>query len=67
MFITLIIRWCLINEEIKNIGYTFIGNVAFSLVKWLILILIVRLTNPEDVGGYTFAMALTAPIILFTI
>ncbi|MCH4518265.1 oligosaccharide flippase family protein [Staphylococcus haemolyticus] len=53
-------------KRLKNIGYTFIGNVAFSLVKWLILILIVRLTNPEDVGGYTFAMAITAPITLFT-
>lgn len=53
-------------KRLKNIGYTFIGNVVFSLVKWLILILIVRLTNPEDVGGYTFAMAITAPITLFT-
>lgn len=53
-------------KRLKNIGYTFIGNVAFSLVKWLTLILIVRLTNPEDVGGYTFAMAITAPITLFT-
>lgn len=53
-------------KRLKNIGYTFIGNVAFSLVKWLILILIVRLTNPEDVGGYTFAMAITAPITLLT-
>lgn len=53
-------------KRLKNIGYTFIGNVAFSLVKWLTLILIVRLTNLEDVGGYTFAMAITAPITLFT-
>lgn len=53
-------------KRLKNIGYTFIGNVTFSIVKWLILILIVHLTNPKEVGGYTFAMAITAPITLFT-
>ncbi|QKQ28722.1 oligosaccharide flippase family protein [Staphylococcus hominis] len=53
-------------SRLKNIGYTFIGNVTFSMIKWLILILIVKLTTPEQVGNYTFAMALTAPIILFT-
>ena len=53
-------------SKLKNIGYTFVGNVTFSMIKWLILILIVKLTTPEQVGNYTFAMALTAPIILFT-
>ena len=47
-------------SKLKNIGYTFVGNVTFSMIKWLILILIVKLTTPEQVGNYTFAMALYA-------
>ena len=51
-------------SRLKNIGYTFLGNAIFSFVKWLILILIVRLTTPEQVGSYTFSVALTTPILL---
>lgn len=53
-------------NKLKNIAYTFIGNIISALVKWLILILIVRLMNPEMVGFYTFAIALTSPIMLFS-
>ncbi|WP_017723016.1 lipopolysaccharide biosynthesis protein [Staphylococcus xylosus] len=52
-------------KKFKNIGYTFGGNVVFAFIKWLILILIVRFTTPEEVGNYTFAVALTTPILLF--
>ena len=51
-------------SKLKNIGYTFVGNVTFSMIKWLILILIVKLTTPEQVGNYTFAMALTLSFYL---
>ncbi|MCH4388449.1 oligosaccharide flippase family protein [Staphylococcus haemolyticus] len=52
-------------KKLKNLSYTFLGNVFFSFVKWLILILTVRLTTPEQVGSYTYAVALTTPIMLF--
>lgn len=53
-------------NRIINIAYTFLGNITAALIKWLILILIVRLMNPEAVGFYTFAIALTSPIMLFS-
>ncbi|MEB5677410.1 polysaccharide biosynthesis C-terminal domain-containing protein [Mammaliicoccus sciuri] len=49
----------------SNIIYTFSGNLVVAFVKWLILIIIVRSSNPQDVGYYTFAIAITAPFILF--
>jgi len=52
-------------QKIKNYIFTLIGNVSISFSKWVILILIVRLTNMEEVGRYTFAIAITTPIILF--
>jgi len=52
-------------KKLKNIGYTFGGNLVFAFIKWLILILIVRFTTPEEVGNYTFAIALTTPLLLF--
>lgn len=51
-------------SKLTNLIYTFMGNATFSFIKWLILILIVRLTNTEQVGIYTFAIALTTPIVL---
>ncbi|MBB4832127.1 O-antigen/teichoic acid export membrane protein [Staphylococcus hominis] len=52
-------------KNIINIAYTFVGNMIGAFIKWLLLILIVRFTNPEMVGYYTFAIALTSPIMLF--
>ena len=47
-------------KKIINIAYTFVGNMVEAFIKWLLLILIVRFTNPEMVGYYTFAIALTS-------
>ena len=52
-------------KNIINIAYTFVGNMIGAFIKWLLLILIVRFTNPEMVGYYTFAIALTSPVMLF--
>ncbi|MCE4991090.1 hypothetical protein BUZ20_03080 [Staphylococcus haemolyticus] len=52
-------------KKIINIAYTFVGNMVQAFIKWLLLILIVRFTNPEMVGYYTFAIALTSPVMLF--
>ncbi|PNZ70009.1 hypothetical protein E2556_02065 [Staphylococcus croceilyticus] len=52
-------------NRLKNLSYTFLGNAIFSFIKWLILILAVRLTSPDQVGSYTYAVALTTPIMLF--
>lgn len=51
-------------HKLANLIYTFVGNATFAFIKWLILILIVRLTDMEQVGVYTFSIALTAPIVL---
>ncbi|WP_438327360.1 lipopolysaccharide biosynthesis protein [Staphylococcus pseudintermedius] len=52
-------------KKITNIMYTFVGNATLAFIKWLILILIVRLTTPNEVGSYTFAVAVSTPIMMF--
>ncbi|OFS62176.1 lipopolysaccharide biosynthesis protein [Nosocomiicoccus sp. HMSC09A07] len=52
-------------QKTKNYIFTLMGNISISFSKWVILILIVRLTNMEEVGKYTFAIAITTPIVLF--
>ncbi|RIO10857.1 hypothetical protein BUZ94_03850 [Mammaliicoccus sciuri] len=52
-------------KKFSNIGYTFIGNLVVAFSKWLLLILIVRISSPNEVGSYTFAIALTTPLVLF--
>lgn len=52
-------------KNLSNIGYTFIGNLVVAFIKWMILIIIVRISTPSEVGNYTFAIAITTPIILF--
>ncbi|GFZ91630.1 hypothetical protein GCM10010978_32660 [Compostibacillus humi] len=51
---------------LKGISWIFLGNIIASLIKWLILVLIARILTPYEVGAYSLAFALTAPIALFT-
>lgn len=50
----------------KNILWMFLANLLDAFIKWLTLITIIKLLTLEEVGLYTFAFALTAPIILFS-
>ncbi|MDK9855706.1 oligosaccharide flippase family protein [Staphylococcus equorum] len=41
------------------------ANIVTALCKFLILLVIVRLGTPDEVGKYNYALVLTAPIFLF--
>lgn len=43
----------------------FIGNVVYSLSQWAMIVAIAKLGSPFMVGQYSYALALTAPVILF--
>ncbi|WP_088031977.1 oligosaccharide flippase family protein [Evansella clarkii] len=49
---------------LKSLSWITIANLVMSLTKWIILILIARITTPTEVGIYSLAFALTAPIAL---
>jgi O-antigen/teichoic acid export membrane protein len=50
---------------IRNVSWIFGANLFASLSKWLILVIIARLLTPNDVGVYSLAFAIGAPITLF--
>lgn len=50
----------------KNISWIFTANLIASFTKWLILIFIARLLSPTDVGIYALALAIGAPITIFS-
>lgn len=50
----------------KNFTWTFLGNGIFSATQWGILIVLAKLGNPEMVGKYALALAITTPIILLS-
>lgn len=49
----------------RNISWTFTANLIVSLIKWLIIVIIARLLTLEDIGAYSLAFAIGAPITLF--
>lgn len=51
-------------NKIIDLSSTFLSNIVVAFCKWLILILIARLLSPKEVGIYTLAFAITAPISL---
>lgn len=49
----------------QNTLWMMVGNAYYAVCQWLVLIIIARLGGPEDVGVFTLALAVTAPVIMF--
>ena len=49
----------------KNLLFLFIANTIKSLYQWSLLILIVKFLSKQDVGLFTLAFSVTAPIFMF--
>jgi O-antigen/teichoic acid export membrane protein len=49
----------------NNVRWNLVGNVAYALGQWLQLIILARMGGPAAVGAYAFALALTAPVMMF--
>lgn len=48
-----------------NFSWTFAGNVLYAGSQWIFLILLAKLLNSTAVGQFAFALAVTAPIMIF--
>lgn len=52
-------------KTIKNLSWIFFANVFASFAKWLIVILIAKNLTATEVGIYSLAFAIGAPVTLF--
>jgi O-antigen/teichoic acid export membrane protein len=50
---------------IKGLSWVFFANIIVAFSKWLMVILIANFLSPREVGIYTLAFAIGAPITLF--
>lgn len=50
----------------RNFSWTFIGNAVYAGCQWGMLMVLAKLGSPEMVGQFTFGLAVTAPVIMFT-
>lgn len=49
-----------------NFAWTFVGNIIYATCQWGMTIALAKIGSPEMVGEFALALAITAPIILFT-
>ena len=49
-----------------NFSWAFAGNLVYAASQWAILVAMAKLGTVELVGQYALALALTAPVIVFT-
>jgi O-antigen/teichoic acid export membrane protein len=49
-----------------NVSWTFAGNVIYTASQWGILVIIAKIGIPEQVGQFTLGIAVTAPILIFS-
>ena len=49
-----------------NFSWTFIGNVVYAASQWGMLALIAKIGSVHMVGQFSLALALTAPVYMFT-
>ena len=49
-----------------NFAWTFVGNVVYAGCQWGMLVVLAKLGSPARVGEFALALAVTAPILMFT-
>jgi O-antigen/teichoic acid export membrane protein len=49
----------------KNFAWTFVGNLVNAGSLWALTVILAKRTTPETVGQFSYALALTTPIMLF--
>lgn len=49
----------------RNVSWNLLGSVAYASGQWLQLVILARMGGPAAVGTYAFALALTAPVMVF--
>lgn len=50
----------------KNVSWMFLGNGFYAVAQWLQLSLITKCCTSLELGTYTLALAVTAPVFMFT-
>jgi O-antigen/teichoic acid export membrane protein len=50
----------------RNFSWTLVGNVFYSACQGGMLIVLAKLGTPEMLGAFTFALAVTAPLFMFS-
>src|SRR5438270_6565675 len=50
----------------SNFTWTFAGNTIYAAGQWAILSLLAKLGSSEMLGQYALAIALTAPVVMFS-
>jgi O-antigen/teichoic acid export membrane protein len=50
----------------RNFAWTLAGNVVYAGCQWGMLIVLAKLTSPEMVGQFALALAITAPVFMFS-
>jgi O-antigen/teichoic acid export membrane protein len=49
-----------------NFAWAFAGNVFYAASQWAVFVVVSRLGNPEMVGHFALALAVTGPIMVFS-
>lgn len=48
----------------RNVSWALLGNAVYAVCQWGMLTVLARLTDPERVGQFALALAVTAPVVL---
>lgn len=49
-----------------NFAWTLAGNVVYAGCQWAMLVVLAKLGTPQIVGQFALALAITAPVLMFT-
>ena len=49
----------------RNVAWTASSSVGYALCQWGMLVAFARLATPEALGQFAFALALSAPVMMF--
>ncbi len=50
---------------VSNVRWTFTGNALYAASQWAMIVILARYMDPQTVGTFALAFAITAPVMIF--
>jgi O-antigen/teichoic acid export membrane protein len=50
----------------RNVGWTLTGNIVYAASQWALLIVLAKMSSPEQVGQLALGLALTGPLFVMS-
>jgi len=58
-------KYIRIKKNLNSFNWVLFGNIMIALSQWLIIILLTSSNSAQDLGNYSYSLAIVSPLFMF--